>query len=48
MNSGTASRIAWASVTPALLWTLAFFALPFLAMAIVSVYPKGGAGFESR
>ncbi len=46
MNSGTASRIAWASVTPALLWTLAFFALPFLAMAIVSVYPKGGAGFS--
>ena len=45
MNSGTASRIGWASVTPALLWTLAFFALPFLAMAIVSVYPKGGAGF---
>ncbi|MGA7268224.1 MAG: ABC transporter permease [Aestuariivirga sp.] len=46
MNPGTASRIAWASVTPALLWTLAFFALPFLAMAIVSVYPKGGAGFS--
>jgi len=46
VNPGTASRIAWASVTPALLWTLAFFALPFLAMAIVSVYPKGGAGFS--
>ena len=46
MNPGTASRIGWASVTPALLWTLAFFALPFLAMAIVSVYPKGGAGFS--
>lgn len=46
MTPGTASRIGWASVTPALLWTLAFFALPFLAMAIVSVYPKGGAGFS--
>jgi spermidine/putrescine transport system permease protein len=46
VNPGTASRIGWASVTPALLWTLAFFALPFLAMAIVSVYPKGGAGFS--
>ena len=46
MTPGTASRIGWASVTPALLWTLAFFVLPFLAMAIVSVYPKGGAGFS--
>jgi len=46
VTPGTASRIGWASVTPALLWTLAFFALPFLAMAIVSVYPKGGAGFS--
>jgi spermidine/putrescine transport system permease protein len=46
VTPGTASRIGWASVTPALLWTLAFFVLPFLAMAIVSVYPKGGAGFS--
>jgi spermidine/putrescine transport system permease protein len=44
VTPGTASRIGWASVTPALLWTLAFFALPFLAMAIVSVYPKAGVG----
>jgi spermidine/putrescine transport system permease protein len=46
VTPGTASRIGWASVTPALLWTLTFFVLPFLAMAIVSVYPKGGAGFS--
>jgi len=46
VTPGTASRIGWASVTPALLWTLAFFALPFLAMAIVSVYPKAGVGFS--
>jgi len=29
-----------------LLWTLVFFAVPFLAMAIASVYPKGGGGFS--
>lgn len=36
--------MGWASVTPALLWTLAFFAVPFVAMGIVSVYPQGGGG----
>jgi spermidine/putrescine transport system permease protein len=46
VTPGTSNRIGWASVTPALLWTLAFFVLPFLAMAIVSFYPKGGTGFS--
>jgi spermidine/putrescine transport system permease protein len=35
----------WASVAPALVWTLAFFVFPFLAMFAISVYPKGGSGF---
>jgi spermidine/putrescine transport system permease protein len=33
------NRTGWASVSPALLWTLAFFALPFGAMAAVSFKP---------
>ena len=27
-------RLPWALVTPALLWTLLFFVLPFVAMAV--------------
>ena len=46
MSAITSTRTAWASVTPALLWTLVFFAVPFLAMAVASVYPKGGDGFS--
>ncbi|MFZ5674189.1 MAG: ABC transporter permease [Pseudomonadota bacterium] len=34
--------VPWAAVSPALLWTLAFFAAPFIAMALVSVTVKGG------
>jgi spermidine/putrescine transport system permease protein len=39
-------RTGWASVAPAAVWTLAFFAVPFVAMAIASFYPKGGSGFS--
>jgi spermidine/putrescine transport system permease protein len=35
----------WASVAPAVLWTLAFFVLPFLAMVVASLQPLGGGGF---
>jgi spermidine/putrescine transport system permease protein len=35
----TSNRIGWASVSPALLWTLVFFALPFAAMAVASLKP---------
>src|SRR4029450_12970321 len=34
------------SVTPALLWTLAFFAVPFAAMAGASLFPEGQFGFS--
>jgi spermidine/putrescine transport system permease protein len=44
VSAFTQTRAGWASVTPALLWTLAFFVLPFAAMAAVSLYPKGGDG----
>jgi spermidine/putrescine transport system permease protein len=37
-------RVAWASVSPALAWTLAFFVLPFAAMAAISFYPQDGSG----
>lgn len=46
MTPVSSSRAGWATVTPALLWTLLFFAVPFMAMAVASVYPKGGGGFS--
>jgi spermidine/putrescine transport system permease protein len=33
--------LPWALVTPALLWTLVFFVLPFLAMAFLSLLEQG-------
>ena len=44
MSRGSAQRIGWASVTPALLWTLVFFVVPFVAMAAMSLHPKSGEG----
>jgi spermidine/putrescine transport system permease protein len=44
--SAAANRIGWASVSPALLWTLAFFAVPFLAMALVSLGVGSGKGLS--
>ena len=46
MSSNTSQRIGWASVTPALAWTLAFFAVPFIAMAVVSLSPRGAEGWS--
>ena len=46
MSASSAIRIGWASVTPALLWTLVFFVVPFIAMGVVSLYPKGMAGMS--
>jgi spermidine/putrescine transport system permease protein len=40
------NRAAWASVSPALGWTLATFILPFIFMAAISVYPRDGSGFS--
>jgi spermidine/putrescine transport system permease protein len=46
MSAGRQPIAAWASVSPALLWTLAFFAVPFIAMAVASVFPEGEPGFS--
>ncbi len=46
MSIGRHNLAGWASVTPALLWTLAFFALPFAAMALASLLPKGETGYS--
>lgn len=46
MSATSATRIGWASVTPALLWTLFFFVVPFIAMGVMSLYPKGAAGMS--
>ena len=45
MSQVSTSRIGWASVTPALLWTLVFFVVPFVAMAVMSLTQKDG-GFS--
>ena len=45
MSQASTSRIGWASVTPALLWTLVFFVVPFVAMAVMSLTQKEG-GFS--
>ena len=45
MSQASTSRIGWASVTPALLWTLVFFVVPFVAMAVMSLTQKDG-GFS--
>ena len=37
MSPASTSRIGWASVTPALLWTLVFFVVPFIAMGVMAV-----------
>lgn len=46
MSASSQRQVAWASVTPALLWTLAFFAVPFVAMAVASLFPEGESGFS--
>ncbi len=43
MNATTPGRLLpWALVTPALLWTLVFFVLPFIAMVVLSLLEHGG------
>jgi spermidine/putrescine transport system permease protein len=36
----------WGFILPALLWTLAFFILPFLAMGLMSLWTLSGAGLD--
>jgi spermidine/putrescine transport system permease protein len=36
------NRAGWATVSPALLWTVLFFAVPFIAMAAISFTAKAG------
>lgn len=49
MSAAARNLAGWASVGPALAWTLAFFVLPFIAMAAVSLAPQGvdGLGFDN-
>lgn len=44
-NPNTSGAAPWVAVGPALLWTLAFFAAPFITMALISITVKGG-GFS--
>jgi spermidine/putrescine transport system permease protein len=40
------NRAGWFAISPAVLWTLLFFAVPFAGMALVSLYPENGEGFS--
>jgi spermidine/putrescine transport system permease protein len=42
----TTNKAAWISVTPAVVWTLIFFAVPFVLMALTSFTQKGADGFS--
>jgi len=42
VSRASTQRIGWASVTPALLWTLVFFIVPFIAIGVMSLSQKGG------
>jgi spermidine/putrescine transport system permease protein len=44
--TGREARTGWIAVTPALAWTLTFFALPFAVMAAISLYPRDQPGFS--
>ena len=49
MNASSPGRLLpWALVTPALAWTLVFFVLPFIAMAVLSLLEHGGAEFRGQ
>jgi spermidine/putrescine transport system permease protein len=43
--TGGRRQAGWIWAAPALLWTLVFFAVPFVAMAVVSLRPNGADGF---
>ena len=43
MNAASGRLLPWALVSPALLWTLLFFVLPFVAMAVVSLSAADGS-----
>ena len=43
-HTSTVRVLPWALVAPALLWTLLFFVLPFLAMGLLSLTPHEGSG----
>lgn len=42
----TVPRLAWFTVGPALLWMLAFFAVPFLALALMSLWSLTASGID--
>lgn len=45
-SSTAGGLLPWMVVSPAVLWTLAFFAAPFIAMAVVSLTLHEGGGFS--
>lgn len=46
MGAGGSNRVGWAAVSPALVFTILLFVLPFVGMAVWSLYPKDGDGLS--
>lgn len=41
MSTGTHARAGWFAVSPAILFTILFFVLPFIGMVLTSLWPQG-------
>ena len=46
MSNGANTRAGWLAVLPAILWTILFFVLPFIAMLLKSLWPQGSDGWS--
>ena len=45
-SSNAGRTLPWLTTGPAILWTLAFFIVPFMAMVVVSLDSPGGDGLS--
>jgi spermidine/putrescine transport system permease protein len=46
VSNGANTRAGWLAVSPAIIWTVLFFVLPFIAMIFKSLWPQGGDGWS--
>ncbi len=46
MSNGANTRAGWFAVSPAILWTVLFFIVPFIAMVLTSLWPKGAENWS--
>jgi spermidine/putrescine transport system permease protein len=41
VSNGAQTRAGWLAVSPAILWTILFFIVPFVGMVLTSLWPQG-------